>query len=369
MDAYVALDDGTIAEGRGRVSGTTNGEIVFTTAYAGYEESLTDPSYRKQILTFAYPLIGNYGVRGERFESDTIHPEATIARELTDNIVAWLREEGVPAIDRIDTRKLVVSIRNKGAMRCGIAVGEDVTPDDARAQLDACAEMGDHSDIGSAVSVSRPVKHEPRMTNWDLKIALLDCGVKRSITDSFLDRGVTVYQLPYDAEAAAIDAIDPDLFFISNGPGDPASFGTAEQLVSEFAGEIPIAGICLGQQIVARALGGSTEKLPFGHRGVNQPVRDLEREQVLITTQNHGYNVGDPGQLEVTQVNLNDDTAEGLISRGPEVITRQYHPEANPGPRDTLGFFDDMVTMAQSGMSASEHEGVGWREETTEKTD
>jgi carbamoyl-phosphate synthase small subunit len=346
MDAYVAIEGGDVIEARGRVPGTARGELVFTTAYTGYEESLTDPSYEKQVLTFSYPLIGNYGVREGRFESDRIHPSAAVAREFTAEIVDWLDAEGVPAVDHLDTRDLVTDIREEGAMQCGIAVGEDVTPEDALAELDACTGMSSHTEIGADVSIDDATVHNPTGDGPD--VALVNCGAKGSIIDSLVERDAVVHELPYDTTPAELDAVDPDLLFLSNGPGDPANFEAATALVGEYAGLLPIAGICLGQQIVARAFGGSTEKMAFGHRGVNQPVMDLRTNQVVMTTQNHGYTVADPGTLDVTQRNVNDDTPEGLESEANDVITRQYHPEANPGPNDSLDFFDDVLAMVDA---------------------
>lgn len=343
-DAYVAVENGPVLEGRGRVSGTARGELVFTTAYTGYEESLTDPSYRGQILTFAYPLIGNYGVRRDRTESDEIQPSAVLARELTDEVVAWLESEGIPAIDQLDTRDLVLDIRETGAKRCGIAIGANATADDARAALEACPTMAERIDIGAEVSVETPEHHGS--LDGEPTVALVDCGVKRSIISSLTDRGASVHVLPYDVDAATVRAIDPDLLFVSNGPGDPVTYTEAIDLVDTFVGELPIAGICLGQQIVALGLGGSTEKMEFGHRGVNQPVRDLRTGQVIITSQNHGYTVAEHPHLEVTQINVNDDTIEGLENDDLQVLTRQYHPEAHPGPLDSLGFFDDVIERA-----------------------
>ncbi|WP_435333768.1 glutamine-hydrolyzing carbamoyl-phosphate synthase small subunit [Haloarchaeobius sp. TZWWS8] len=346
-DAYVALEGGHVVEARGRSPGTARGELVFTTAYTGYEESLTDPSYEEQILTFAYPLIGNYGVRPERFESDRVHPRAVVARELTDDVADWLTAEGVPAVDHLDTRDLVIDIRESGAMKCGIAVGDDVTPQDALDELEKCKTMSEHADIGAQVSVDTPVVHN--QTGDGPTVALVDCGAKRSIIDSLVDRDATVHVVPYDTTPDEITAINPDILFISNGPGDPANFEAAVSLVDEFVGELPIAGICLGQQIVARALGGTTEKMDFGHRGVNQPVIDTRSNKVVMTTQNHGYTVVDPGpNLTVTQRNVNDDTPEGLDNDELNIITRQYHPEANPGPNDTLAFFDDVLSMVDA---------------------
>ncbi|MDZ7746252.1 MAG: glutamine-hydrolyzing carbamoyl-phosphate synthase small subunit [Halobacteriales archaeon] len=341
--AYIALESGYMVEGRSRAPGTEHGELVFTTAYTGYEESLTDPSYEEQVLTFSYPLIGNYGVREERFESDRVHPRAVVARELTDDVAEWLTEESVPAIDHLDTRDLVTGIREKGAMKCGIAAGPDATPEAAREELSACKGMSEHTDIGQQVSIA-----DRRTYNGDgdgPHVALVDCGAKGSITESLVERDAVVDILPYDTTAADIEQLDPDILFISNGPGDPENFTAAGALVDEFVGEIPLAGICLGQQVIAGALDGETEKMDFGHRGVNQPVRDLRSGRVVMTTQNHGYTVSEPGQLEVTQVNVNDDTPEGLESDELDVITRQYHPEANPGPNDSLDFFDDVLAL------------------------
>ncbi|GAB7012284.1 glutamine-hydrolyzing carbamoyl-phosphate synthase small subunit [Halolamina salina] len=344
MSAYIALADGRVVEGRSRAPGTGRGELVFTTAYTGYEESLTDPSYAEQALTFSYPLIGNYGVREERFESDSVQPRVAVAHEFTDDVADWLEREGIPAIDAVDTRDLVTSIREQGAMRCGVAAGPDATPEQAKAQLEQCVEMSEHTDIGAQVSVDEPQVYEGN----GLTVALLDCGAKQSIVDSLTARDAEVHVLPYDSTPEEVAAVEPDLVFVSNGPGDPANFEAAGEVVDEFAGELPIAGICLGQQVVARSLGGETEKMEFGHRGLNQPVRDLETDRVIMTTQNHGYSVADPGELAVTQVNVNDGTAEGLEGVGIDVITRQYHPEANPGPHDSLDFFDDVLEMAEN---------------------
>ena len=345
-DAYVALEGGRVIEARSRSPGTTRGELVFTTAYTGYEESLTDPSYEEQILTFSYPLIGNYGVREERFESDRVQPNGVVARDLTDDVAEWLREGDVPAVDRLDTRDIVTEIRDTGAMKCGIAAGEDATEADALAELDQCEHMSEHTDIGEQVSTPDAVTYNEAGTGPT--VALIDCGAKGSIIESLVDRDAVVHLLPHDVTESDVASYDPDLLFISNGPGDPKNFERANELVETFVGETPIAGICLGQQVVANALGGETEKMEFGHRGVNQPVRDLRTDQVVMTTQNHGYTVADPGaELEVTQVNVNDDTPEGLENHDLGIITRQYHPEANPGPHDSLTFFDDVLEMAR----------------------
>jgi len=350
-DAYLALEDGSVVEARCRAPGRTRGELVFTTAYTGYEESLTDPSYEEQVLTFSYPLIGNYGVRSERFESDRVHPRAAVAREFTGEVVEWLAEEGVPAVDHLDTRDLVTGIRDEGAMKCGIAAGADATPGAAKEELSLCKGMSEHTDIGERVSIAERETHNPDGSGP--RVALIDCGAKGSILESLVERGAVVETLPYDATPAEVREVDPDVLFISNGPGDPENFVAAKELVDEYAGDLPLAGICLGQQVIASALGGGTEKMEFGHRGVNQPVRDLRSNRVVMTTQNHGYTVSDPGPLEVTQVNVNDDTPEGLESDDLGIVTRQYHPEANPGPHDSLEFFDDVLAMTEARTSPS----------------
>jgi carbamoyl-phosphate synthase small subunit len=344
--AYIAIEGERVVEGRARSPGTTRGELVFTTAYTGYEESLTDPSYARQILTFSYPLVGNYGVREERFESDRVQPEGVLARELTEDVADWLRGSDVPAVDQVDTREFVTEIRDQGAMACGIAAGPEATRADALAELDACVHMSEHTDIGAAVSVPEPVVHN---SDGDgARVVLVDCGAKGSIVESLVARDAVVHRLPYDASVEAVAAVDPDLLFISNGPGDPENFDGAAALVDEYAGDVPLAGICLGQQVIAGALGGRTTKMEFGHRGVNQPVRDLRSDRVVMTTQNHGYTVADPGDiLTVTQRNVNDDTPEGLDSEEMSIMTRQYHPEANPGPHDSLSFFDDVLAMTE----------------------
>jgi len=345
-EAYVALEGERVVEARSRAPGATRGELVFTTAYTGYEESLTDPSYEEQILTFSYPLIGNYGVREERFESDRVHPRAAVAREMTDDVAEWLEDEGVPAVDHLDTRDLVTEIRDGGAMKCGISAGPDASEAAALEQLAQCKHMSDHTDIGAQVSVDEPMVANE--AGDGPTVALIDCGAKGSIVSSLIERDATVHILPYDTTKSEVDALAPDVLFVSNGPGDPVNFEAAGELVTDYVGEVPLAGICLGQQVVANALGGETEKMEFGHRGVNQPVRDLRTDQVVMTTQNHGYTVADPGEkLDVTQINVNDDTPEGLENDDLDIITRQYHPEANPGPHDSLSFFDDVLAMAQ----------------------
>lgn len=334
---YIALEDGTTIEGEQASPGMAKVELVFTTSYTGYEESITDPSYNGQGLIFAYPLIGNYGVDGRRFESATPQVNAVIARELTQDVRTWLIAEEVPAIHKVDTRDIVTRIRDHGSMKVGIASTE-------RAAQRLCAE---------AVNEGVDMVHEPRddlpkryaSGNRPI-IAMLDCGVKRAMIDHFVEREAMVIRLPWDVNHQHISTYDPDLLFVSNGPGNPEEYEKAIETIKYWHGLVPIAGICLGQQLITLALGGSTKKMKFGHRGTNQPVFDERDNQVRMTTQNHSYEVDEiPEELDLVQWNVNDKSPEGLEGGG--VICRQYHPEAHPGPRDSMDFFDRVLDLTQ----------------------
>jgi len=332
---YIALENGETISGEMRSPGSAKVELVFTTAWTGYEESITDPSYNGQGLIFAYPLIGNYGMDNRRFESDGATPSAVIARELTDDVSDYLRDEGVPAIDNVDTRHLVTAIRDHGSMKAGIASTE-------RAAQKHCAD---------AVTEGIDMTYEPPYDTAERYgdgsrpiIVMLDCGVKTAMIERFVERGAHVVRVPWDTNAEKIRSFDPDLLFVSNGPGNPREYGKAIDTIRFWHEQIPIAGICLGQQLITLALGGDTEKMKFGHRGSNQPVYDTRTERVRMTTQNHSYEVSDiPDELSLVQYNVNDESPEGL--NGENIICRQYHPEANPGPNDSLDFFDDVLDL------------------------
>lgn len=340
---YLAVEDGSIIEGRQASPGRAKLELVFNTAYTGYEESLTDPSYKGQGLVFCYPLIGNYGVDERRFESESVRPNGVIAREFTDEVAEWLDDEGIPAIDNVDTRSLVHRIRENGSLSAGIASTQ-------RAAQRLCAD---------AQTLGVSMRHEP---NDDLPkrysgngrpiIALLDCGVKKSMMEHFTERGATIVRLPWDVNTKHISTYDPDLLFVSNGPGDPYTYQKAIETIEFWHNnDLPIAGICLGQQLITLALGGDTKKMKFGHRGSNQPVYDTRTEQVRMTTQNHSYEVSEvPEELSLVQYNVNNESPEGLESD--QVMCRQYHPEAHPGPRDSYEFFDSVIEYAQAGHSS-----------------
>lgn len=334
-DAYLALEDGTVFKGRGRSSGEVLTEVVFNTAYTGYEESITDPSYNGQALLFAYPLIGNYGVDERRFESDGVQPDAVVSKEFTDEVANWLQDAGVPAIDRIDTRSIIHRIRNRGSMACAIAGSSQ-----------RASELAESGSLSEKVITFTPTKGRREYTSeraGDVRIVLLDCGVKESMISYLAERGATVVRLPWTASVESVFDENPDILFVSNGPGNPEDYENAIDIVR--AVDVPIAGICLGQQIIALAYGGSTRKMKFGHRGVNQPVYDTDVGNVRMTTQNHSFEVANvPDELDVVQYNINDDSPEGLTGDG--ILCRQYHPEANPGPHDSFDFFDEVISLA-----------------------
>lgn len=330
---HIFLENGDSYEGRTVVPGEASGEIVFTTNYTGYEENITDPSYYGQALVFSYPLIGNYGVDERRFESPDIQPSIVIAREFDDSVKDWLYSYGVPAVDHVDTREIVKTIREQGSMSVGVAECEHV----ARMK---CRQHEWPENYPRKVT-SDSIYHYNE--SGSPTIALLDCGVKESMIERFVDRGAHVVRMPaYKDPLLYLDSFD--LLFVSNGPGNPADWSeTIDVIKHNYSHKKPIAGICLGQQLVTRALGGSTTKMKYGHRGSNQPVID-KAGHVRMTLQNHSFEVSEvPEMLEVTQRNVNDNSPEGI--EGENVLLRQYHPEANPGPNDSLDFFDDVLDL------------------------
>ena len=367
---YVLLEDGTRFEGvlRGAVdAGGTTGEVVFNTSMTGYQEAVTDPSYAGQIITFTYPLIGNYGVGQAAMESDRIHARGVIMREgknaehaadAEGGWVDWLRDCGVLAIDGVDTRALVRHIRDRGAMRGGIFPG-NLGEDQARERVEAEPSMAG-ADLARTVTPGEPVELEGTGPH----VVGIDTGIKLSIIRQLRERGCRVTLLPCAADAAAVLERDPDLVFLANGPGDPAALNYVVETVREIVGKRPVVGICLGHQLLCRAVGLDTFKLPFGHRGANHPVKDLETGRIEITSQNHGFAVRGPageakiegdepvrwttefGAAELTHLNLYDRTVEGLVLRDVPGATVQYHPEAGPGPHDARYLFDRFVELA-----------------------
>ena len=355
LNAKLALSDGTILEGKGfGTEKSITGEAVFTTSLVGYEESITDPSYKGQILTFTYPLIGNYGVREKDFESENVQITAMITREYNDfnhhrnsvkSLDKFLKEFDIPAISGIDTRMLVRKLRNHGVMNSALITSKDEISDEEVLKL--VNKSQDYSEINflKEVSVEKPVFHDAK---GEKTIVLIDTGVKLSIIREFLKRKINVWQMPYNTKPDEVTDLKPNGIFLANGPGDPERATDAIKLVRELQEEFPITGICLGNQIIALALGGKTYKLKFGHRGINQPVKDLLSGKVYITSQNHGFAVEekslDGTGLEVSMINLNDNSVEGLNHKKLPIHTIQFHAEANPGPWDCNWIFDRFVS-------------------------
>src|SRR4051794_3185522 len=369
--AYVLLEDGTRFDGAacGAPEAAT-GEVVFTTGMSGYQESVSDPSFAHQILTFTYPHIGNYGVSAEAMESDRIWTRAVVMRAAMNTEDApgaergwldWLTDCGIPAIGDVDTRALVRHIREAGSMRGGVFPA-DVREVEAREQIAAEPPMAG-LDLARVVTPERMTVHG---SGAGPRIAAIDTGIKSSIVRNLVARGAVVELHPCGVSAGELLAGDADLFFLANGPGDPAALGHIVQTVRELVGRRPVWGICLGHQLLCQAVGLQTYKLPFGHRGANHPVKDLRTGRIEITSQNHGFAVTPPdgtGRIEVdepvrwqtdfgeaalTHINLYDRTVEGLELLEVNGATVQYHPEAGPGPHDALYQFDRFLEAVRA---------------------
>ena len=347
--ANLVLEDGTVFGGRSvGARGVSAGEACFTTASTGYQEAVSDPSYAGQVLTFAYPLVGNYGVDDRRLESPRIWTEGVVMRRARPAWAAWLRARGVVALDEVDTRALVRCIREDGAMRC--ALGE-ASPEELHAR--ALAQPHIDYDRGLAEPELAAPPHallactrEPYALGAGPRVAVLDFGCKRSIVRRLAAAGVEAFVVPGTWSADQILALDPRAVLIGNGPGDPAQLSGPIQTVRDLLGQVPVFGVCLGHQLAALALGLRTFKLSFGHRGANHPVRVRDTQRVLVTVQNHGFAVEPSDATEVSHVSLNDGTVEGLEADG--LATVQFHPEASPGPRDALPFFDRVAATCRA---------------------
>ncbi|MDR7485341.1 MAG: glutamine-hydrolyzing carbamoyl-phosphate synthase small subunit [Armatimonadota bacterium] len=353
MRATLALDDGLVLTGEALgAAGWAGGEVVFTTSLTGYQEVLTDPSYRGQIVVMAYPLIGNYGFRDDWTESGRPHAAGFAVRwaapehpRLGGGLDAYLRRWGLVGIAGLDTRRLVRHLRSGGVRRGVVATGSR-SPDELVAEARALPDLGD-LDLVAQVST-------PEVLHWPGKgprIAVLDCGAKRGIVSHLRARGCQVVVFPHDASADAIRAVRPDGLVLTNGPGDPARLRPIAREVRALWDDLPVMGICLGHQILAIAAGAATFKLPFGHRGSNHPVRDETTGRVAITTQNHGYAVDEPSLVgtgfEVTHRNLHDGTVEGMRHRRRPIFAVQFHPEGRPGPQDSTALFDRFLDLVQ----------------------
>jgi carbamoyl-phosphate synthase small subunit len=334
--AAVVLEDGTVFPGvAAGAPGVAAGEACFTTASTGYEEAATDPSYVAQVLCFAYPLVGNYGVDPLRMESERVQAEAVVMRSARAEWAGWLAGQGVVAVADVDTRALVRRIRSDGVVRC--AVGE-APPAELHAR--ALAEPP----IDGRPLDRQPGTREPFTVGAGPRLVLLDLGCKRSIPRRLAETGLEVVVVPGDWDADAILELRPGAVLIGNGPGDPAVLAGPVATVRDLLGRVPLFGICLGHQLLGLALDLPTFKLPFGHRGANHPVRDTRTGRVLVTVQNHGFAVD--ADEHVSHVSLNDGTCEGLA--GEDFATVQFHPEAAPGPLDGLPFFDQVAEACRS---------------------
>ena len=345
MSGFLALEDGTVFRGESvGAEGFAFGEAVFTTSMTGYQEVVTDPSYAEQVVCFTAPMVGNYGVEGDRCESRRPHARAVVMREARGPAwTDWLHEHGLVALSGIDTRSLVVHLRESGAMRA-IAVAGDASVEEALAAVREQPAMAGRA-LAAGVSTREPYVYSDTGT---ARIAVVDYGCKRSILDRLAWAGAAVTVHPHDAGAAELAGYDGVL--LSNGPGDPEPLAAEVETVKALLGTVPILGICLGHQLLALATGHETFKLPFGHRGANHPVLDKEAGRVLVTSQNHGFAVAGSDAPEVTHVSLYDGTVEGLAF--PELRARsvQFHPEARPGPHDAW----PLLTRWVEGVSLAE---------------
>ena len=366
--ALLVLEDGTVFRGTGfGAEGEAFGEAVFNTGMAGYQEVLTDPSYAGQIVVMTSPHQGNYGVNAEDAESDRIHVAGFAVRECSRRASSWRAEgtlaaalaaAGVPGIEGIDTRKLTRRIRDAGAMRAGVST-VDLEPASLLERVRVAAPMAG-ADLASTVTT--PAAYEAATVvgpadRWHgrvFRVVAYDFGIKRSILSGLAARGIEATVVPASTPATDVAAGGVDGVLLSNGPGDPAATADGVAAAAGLLGRVPLFGICLGHQLLALALGGRTYKMPFGHRGVNQPVRDERTGEVRITSHNHGFAI-DPdgwrrrgdgaartpvGSVEITHRNLNDGTVEGLWCRDVPAFSVQFHPEAAPGPHDAAGLFD-----------------------------
>lgn len=382
--AYLVIEDGTVLKGRafGACDKVSEGELVFNTSLSGYQEILTDPSYAGQIITLTYPEVGNYGVNPADMESKKIYARGLVIRNLshihsnhlaTHSLDEFLKTHGIIGISDVDTRLITRKIRDKGALRCLIATADQAGDlEKLKARVQAIPEMTGMNlteEVSTEKSYVFPAGVETKKnsdkksdskseTGRTYKVAVMDFGCKENILRELTSRGIEATVYPALAKAKDILATQPDGIFLSNGPGDPAACTEVlAQLPALIESKIPIFGICLGHQLLSIALGAKTYKLKFGHRGGNQPVKDLTTGKVEITSQNHGFAVADdslPEHLELTHINLNDGSVEGFRHKTLPIFAVQYHPESSPGPHDSSYLFDRFIKMmAATGIKSS----------------
>jgi carbamoyl-phosphate synthase small subunit len=365
MQAALVLETGRIFLGESfGAKGEAWGEVVFNTGMTGYQEVLTDPSYAGQMVCMTYPLIGNYGINNSDYQSKKIQVQGFIVKEAACNPNHWqiegklaqaLEQEGIVGIKGIDTRALTRLIREHGVLR-GVITTEMDHLDELTARL---RDWEVPSDVVAQVSTKEiytlsPATEETELANTQIssdpfKVVVLDFGIKANILRAMQNKGFDLTVVPYSTSAEEILAYQPDGVFLSNGPGDPKAVSVGIDTIGKLVGQLPIFGICLGHQLLTLALGGDTYKLKYGHRGGNQPVQDLRTKKVTITSQNHGYAVAEASlsgtELEITHWNLNDQTVEGMKHTNLPVFSVQYHPEAGPGPNDSLYLFDQFAEL------------------------
>jgi carbamoyl-phosphate synthase small subunit len=345
MTGFLALEDGTVFQGESvGAPGFAFGEAVFTTAMTGYQEVVTDPSYAEQLVAFTAPMVGNYGVARTRSESARPQARGVVMREARGPAwTDWLLERGVPALSGVDTRSLVLRLREGGSMRASIVSGEASTEETLRAIREQPSMAG--RGLAAQVSTPGPYAFSERGTG---RVAVVDYGCKRSILRRLASAGAAVTVYPHTADPDELAAFDGVV--LSNGPGDPEPLEAEVEAIKALLGRVPVLGICLGHQLLALATGHETFKLPFGHRGANHPVLDRATDRVLVTSQNHGFAVKPSGGREASHVSLYDGTVEGL--EFPELRARsvQFHPEAGPGPHDACPLLEQWV-MEVSGLA------------------
>ena len=359
-NVFLALEDGSVFYGRSFGAETTvHGEVVFNTAMTGYQEMLTDPSYAGQILMPTYPLMGNYGINERGFESRQVQVAGFVVREhstrpshadSTMTLDEFLKSQGIPGISGLDTRCITRRLRTRGVMMGVIAYGE--SPDEALARLRDLPSYGE-VDFVKRVSADEPYDWDRSGKPGRYRIVVDDYGLKYNILRILRARSCEVTAVPSTTTAQDVLALEPDGVLLSPGPGDPELLDYAVGTAGKLIGRVPVMGICLGNQILARAFGGRNYKLKFGHRGGNHPVKDIRTGRVHITAQNHGYSVDPdslPSEVEVSHVSLNDGTVEGLRHRSLPVMSIQYHSEASPGPRDNEYLFDEFLQMVADGV-------------------